>query len=334
MKPLRSQEEMMASWTGDVGKPIVSICCITYNHETYIEDALESFLIQETDFPIEILIHDDASTDSTASIIRNYEQKYPRIIKTIYQTQNQYSIGNRIGFTLNFERACGKYIALCEGDDCWTDKNKLQRQVDILLSDPSISITYHCARKIDYLKGTEDIICRYKTSNTYVKRKDVIHGGGAFMPTASIMFRGDIVPDIIKFFYIARPPVGDIFIQFISSYNGKIYYIDQPMSIYRFCQDGSWTKDNLVQKKQIEHGKRMLKIIDKLTCFLSGKKKLHFLSYPYLSYKIAETSNQSPFYRIKNILLFNKRGKNLFFLISYYMNIPQKIGQQIKDKNK
>ena len=111
---------------------LVSICCITYNHEKYIRDAIEGFLMQKTDFPFEVLIHDDASTDGTADIIREYETKYPDIIKPIYQTENQYSKGIKISATYNYPRAKGKYIALCEGDDYWIDPYKLQKQVDFL----------------------------------------------------------------------------------------------------------------------------------------------------------------------------------------------------------
>lgn len=109
--------------------PLVSICCITYNHVKYIRDALEGFLMQKTAFPIEVLIHDDASTDGTADIIRQYETEYTDIIKPIYQQKNRYSRGLPV-LTLNYERVQGKYIALCEGDDCWIDENKLQIQFD------------------------------------------------------------------------------------------------------------------------------------------------------------------------------------------------------------
>ena len=102
-------------------KPPISICCLTYNHEPYIEQCLEGFLMQKVDFPIEILIHDDASTDKTAEIIRKYESKYPEIIKPVYQSENQYSKGISVSRVYQFPRAQGKYIALCEGDDYWTD---------------------------------------------------------------------------------------------------------------------------------------------------------------------------------------------------------------------
>jgi glycosyltransferase involved in cell wall biosynthesis len=121
-------------------KPLVTISCITYNHETYIREALEGFVAQKTTFPIEILIHDDASTDGTAQVIREYEKKYPALILPIYQTENQYSKGVKVSFTYQFPRARGKYIALCEGDDYWTDPLKLQKQVGIFRKYPDTII--------------------------------------------------------------------------------------------------------------------------------------------------------------------------------------------------
>lgn len=123
--------------------PFVSICCLTYNHESYIRQCLDGFVMQKANFPIEILIHDDASTDGTQDIIREYEVKYPNIIKPIYQKENQYSKGVKVSLVYNYPRAKGKYIALCEGDDYWTDPYKLQKQVDFLESHPDYVMCSH-----------------------------------------------------------------------------------------------------------------------------------------------------------------------------------------------
>lgn len=129
-------------------EPLVSICCITYNHEKYIRNAIESFLMQRTDFPFEIIIHDDASTDKTADLIREYEKKYPKLIKPIYQTENQYSKGvNVVSFV--YKQSKGKYIAFCEGDDYWTDPLKLQKQVTFLEKNPDYVITYTAVEAFD-----------------------------------------------------------------------------------------------------------------------------------------------------------------------------------------
>ena len=120
--------------------PLVSIDCRTYNHENFICETIDGFLMQKTTFPFEILIHDDASTDNTSNIIREYEKNYPDLIKPIYQIKNQYSINKRIITKIQNERAKGTYIAKCEGDDYWTDPYKLQKQVDFLEKNPEFSM--------------------------------------------------------------------------------------------------------------------------------------------------------------------------------------------------
>lgn len=132
--------------------PLVSIVCITYNHEPFIRQCLDGFMMQKTNFKFEVLINDDASTDKTADIIREYETKYPDIIKSIYQTENQYSKGNHPWFDILFPITKGKYIALCEGDDYWIDPLKLQKQVDFLEKNPEYVLTSHQYAIYDYEK--------------------------------------------------------------------------------------------------------------------------------------------------------------------------------------
>lgn len=117
---------------------LVSVICEVYNHEPYLRECLEGFVMQQTNFLYEILIHDDASTDGSVAIIREYEQKYPNLFKPIYQKENQYSKGVSIWRDIQIPRAQGKYIAICEGDDYWTDPLKLQKQVDILEADETL----------------------------------------------------------------------------------------------------------------------------------------------------------------------------------------------------
>ncbi|WP_292471618.1 glycosyltransferase [Methanolobus sp.] len=121
---------------------MVSICCLAYNHEKFIADAIEGFLKQEVNFKYEILMHYDASEDGTVDIIRSYEQKYPDLIKPIYQAVNQCSKGKNV-FSCNCQRAKGKYIAICDGDDYWTDSKKLQIQFDCLENNPDVVCCYH-----------------------------------------------------------------------------------------------------------------------------------------------------------------------------------------------
>ena len=113
-------------------KIIVSIQCLVYNHEPYLRKCLDGFVMQKTNFKFEAIVHDDCSTDGSAAIIREYAEKYPDIIKPIYETENQYSKHDG-SLDRIMDSACkGKYIALCEGDDYWTDPLKLQKQYDVL----------------------------------------------------------------------------------------------------------------------------------------------------------------------------------------------------------
>ena len=143
-KNVRTEGEIMTAWEGDRHKPLVSISCPTFNHIDYIEDAIRGFLIQETEFPFNVVIHDDASTDGTANVVRDYERRYPNIIKGVYQEKNIYSQGiGRGRYMRPFLK--GKYIASCEGDDYWMDPKKLQIQVDFLEKNPEYVISGHDA---------------------------------------------------------------------------------------------------------------------------------------------------------------------------------------------
>lgn len=154
-----TQDEVMRNWNKNLSldAPLVSVRCITYNHENYIAQALDSFIMQKTNFPFEIIVHDDASIDKTAEIIREYEKKYPLIVKPIYEEENQWSKpGNPLGKIVN-AALTGKYVALCEGDDYWIDENKLQMQVDFLENNPeygmcytNFNIYYQNKNKFDY----------------------------------------------------------------------------------------------------------------------------------------------------------------------------------------
>ncbi len=135
------------------GCPLVSIVCITYNQCKYIRDALDGFLLQKTDFEIEIIVHDDASSDGTSDILREYQDEYPELFKLIIQEENQY---RKIGFGFVFDvfrQARGKYIAICEGDDYWTDPAKLQKQIDALESNAGSTMCFHNAYRVNLFTG-------------------------------------------------------------------------------------------------------------------------------------------------------------------------------------
>lgn len=244
MRDLRTQEEIMATWKGDPEKPVVSICCITYNHEPYIEDALEGFLIQETDFPFEILIHDDASTDRTADIIREYEAKYPKLIKPIYQVENQYSKGRRaLGFFQGLSDA--PYLAICEGDDYWLDPEKLQKQVDYLEVHPECVITGHDAFIID---DAGAMLSPSKLPHSQKRDWSAreLSEGKAWILTMSWVYR-----NVVSEFAPERNMVrnGDnFFISILGQYGGSHYHSDIQPAAYRVHDGGVWSSAGKEQK--------------------------------------------------------------------------------------
>jgi glycosyltransferase involved in cell wall biosynthesis len=185
---LRTEDVIINSWNGTKDAPLVSIICNTYNHQHYIASAIESFLKQITDFPIEILIHDDASTDRTPEIIRNYENRFPNIIKPIYQKINQYSKEIRINPEFNYPRTKGIYIALCEGDDYWSDPFKLQVQVEHMVSNPETSVCVHASSVVKSSTGKIVDFKRPSTSNRYFSTDEIITGGGGLFATNSMLF--------------------------------------------------------------------------------------------------------------------------------------------------
>lgn len=246
---------------------MVSISCLTYNHEPYIRKCLDGFVMQKTNFKFEVLIHDDASTDKTADIIREYEAKYPDIIKPIYQTENQHSQHVPISRKFQYPRIKGKYYAICEGDDYWIDDQKLQKQFDFMESHPDYSMCVHRAifRQTN-IDGTfkDSVFPNIKSSKDYSVEEAII-GGGSLISTNSMFSRSKntgTMPSCFK-----AKGFGDYQAFVYGTICGKVHCMEEVMSVYNYCTPGSWTSrvwsDN---SKKIDHLKeeiRMLGEVDK-----------------------------------------------------------------------
>ncbi len=216
--------------------PKLSIVCPTYNHVHFIRDALEGFVMQKTNFPFEVLIHDDASTDGTADIIREYALKYPDIIKPTYQTENQFGKSIYICRDILFPGIQSKYVALCEGDDYWTDPFKLQKQVDFLESHPDYSICFHPV-KVHWENHSKPDSLYPKSKMLKKMNLDVLLQCN-FIQTNSVVYRWrrectKIFPD-----YIAP---GDWFLHLLHAQVGKIGYLPEVMGVYRKHAGGIWS---------------------------------------------------------------------------------------------
>ncbi len=285
-----------------MGIPFVSVCIITYNHENYIAQAIEGALIQKTNFPFEIVIGEDCSTDGTREIVFDYAKKYPNIIRVITSEKNVGMINNFIR-TLNVCK--GKYIALCEGDDYWIDPYKLQKQVDFLEANPDCSLCFHNAFKI-YENSTKtpelfnDIFFSREVTINEIVNKWII-------PTASIVFKRDILPlpAWSKNIYS-----GDMTLALIAVSKGKLFCLNSVMSVYRINLAGSSMtamvaslKFDFVLKEHIKLYNFYLndplcinkKVIEDKIHFL--KKELKFQQLKHKSYVFAFYSNAILFFK-------------------------------------
>ena len=259
---------------------IVTICCMTYNHEKYIEKTLQGFVSQKTDFKYEVIIHDDASTDGTAEIIKKYVEQYPNLFVPIYQTENQHSKNVKIMRTFVVPKAKGKYIALCEGDDFWDDEFKLQKQVDILEQNPDIHMCVHKTREVqENGMETGETFPNQKMTEGRKRFEDFFGLGYAFH-TSSFMFRGEQWREYFKNRpdYCRACDVGDEAYLLYFAQLGGLYYIDSIMSNYRRGVPSSWSArkaKDVTGKRMSKHAKAMFeayRLYDKYT-----EKKYHEL---------------------------------------------------------
>ena len=237
---------------------MVSVVCNTYNHEKYIRDSVDGFLIQKTDFPIEIIIHDDASTDQTAVILQEYANKNPTKISLILQKKNQQSQGENTQM-IPIRVAKGQYIALCDGDDYWTDPYKLQKQIDAMRQNPQCNLSFHPATCHNLYTQQSTILAQHADQIKIFQTDEVIVRGGGFMPTSSCIFKKEIFDHLPDWFY--KTPVGDYFLQILGSILGGALYINEVMSVYRLYAQGSWTESNQGHNQQLELNTKLINSI-------------------------------------------------------------------------
>ncbi len=217
-----------------MNQPLVIIHCLVYNHEPYLRQCLDGFVIQQTNFPFYAVVHDDASTDNSAAIIREYAEKYPDIIHPIYEDENQWSKKdgslNRI---MNDACKDAKYIAFCEGDDYWTDSLKLQKQVDAFEADNNASLCYSDFDIID--SHGENVLQRNEWHN---KIRQKSHSGNIFklllgsnfVLTCTTMYRADVV---FSDEFVNAPNHMDYMLSLVSSLYGNASYLPEVMACYR-----------------------------------------------------------------------------------------------------
>lgn len=248
----RTEKDIMATWQSNQ-RPVVSICCTTYNHEDFIGEAIDGFLEQETDFAIEIIIRDDCSTDLTAMVVKQYADEYPKVIKPIYESENQYSRGVK-PMPAVMKQAVGKYLALCEGDDYWNDPLKLTKQVEFLEANDEYVGCFHNSMVVDE-KGSIVRDTLMGAPRDFLEM-DLL-SSNAVITVHSVMFR-NVLEYGDEFDEVA---FGDMMLWHLLGYHGKVKYLNNVQkAAYRIHDAGMWTAlDNCEKFEKTLFSKQILR---------------------------------------------------------------------------
>lgn len=233
----------------------VSIYCLAYNHESYIRETLEGFINQRTKYGFKVIVHDDASTDNTANIIKEYCNNYPDLFEPIFQTENQFSKNVDVINAFILPRLVGDYVAICEGDDYWCDSNKLEKQISFLENNDAYSACVHNSVFLDMKKNTSRPFNRNVNREKDLELTDVIDGVNGVFHTSSVIYRRSILNNNYRFVDFMKS-VGDYPKAILMALNGKIKYFPEQMSVYRFASTPtSWTSNNtgkFIIKRRVE----------------------------------------------------------------------------------
>ena len=242
----------------------VTVICLAYNHEAWIRDALDGFVSQEAPFGIEVLVHDDASTDGTADIIRDYAARYPDRIHPVLERENQFSRGIAIGPRLLAPLIHGRYVALCEGDDYWTDPHKLAKQVAALEAHPEADICAHRARRVNTAGTRSRGYVAPRLHDAVLSTDEIILGGGGrFVATASLLCRTEAYKQWTP---MREVVVNDFVLQLQGAARGGMVYLSDCMSAYRTGVPGSWTHRHSGRRTAVRQTmKQMLDTFDTWT---------------------------------------------------------------------
>lgn len=243
----------------------VSVLCTAYNHEKYISRCIDGFVNQKTNFKYEVIIHDDCSTDNTLQIIKKYAEKFPNIINVISEEENKYSKNIDIIGDILFPKSAGKYIALCEGDDYWTDPLKLQKQYDAMENNPNVDICAHAVTTMRASNGRKVGAISPSKIETIFTISEVIAGGGGFVATNSLFYRRELLENQPEF---RRYCLLDYALQIQGALRGGMLYLPDNMAVYRVLVPGSWTsrlsKDTVANRQALKIEK-MLDMVNQET---------------------------------------------------------------------
>lgn len=284
---------------------LVSVWCVTYNQVKFIENAINGFLMQRTDFNYKIVIYDDASTDGTSEVLLRYKELYPDIIDIYISSVNTYQSSSRYEQMqeLYEKKLQSKYIACCEGDDYWCDPYKLQKQVHFMEEHLDCMMVVHGAKMYNIESGEMDIIRPY-TESRYLSSEEIIMQYQGNIPNASMMVKKELYK-FERFYY--ESGVGDWTMQLRAILKGDVYYIDEQMSVYTVGVEGSWTQRMEGRDEYNMHCMRMIVFLSKYCQLVDEKIKVYVITRlcAYISNIVSAygLDEQKKFLRFKNKMI-------------------------------
>ena len=264
--------------------PKASIMIITYNHEQFIAQAIESALMQQTDFPYEIIIGEDCSTDRTREIVIGFQRRYPDRIRLLLSERNQGQAG-KVNFVRTFSECRGEYLAILEGDDYWTSPNKLQRQVNFLEAHTECSICFHGVTVFDESQGSKVGEIKLLNASEVFPIEDIIVD--TYLHTASVVLRRELLPTLPEWFNSVLN--GDTALYFLYGDLGPFGYINQDMATYRVHSGGIWAGMNIVRR--IQELIKTYTILNKEFNYKYSKTIKAFLKRLYFNLALAYENN-------------------------------------------
>lgn len=232
--PNYDKENFIKTW------PKVSVTIITFNHEAYIAETLNSVLMQKYSGELEIIVRDDCSTDNTMRIIEKYAKSHP-CIKPVPLLENSYKQGVE-PMAAAFRQALGEYIFFLEGDDFWTDPYKIQVQV-AAMTESGVDLSFHPMEMHSYQNSSSalnSMLAYHGEGDQTFTLKQVVSGGPSFMSVAGIAVTARAMRELPAWFYDGLP-FGDYFLQVLCSRRTGALYIGRAMGYYRYMSPGSWT---------------------------------------------------------------------------------------------
>jgi glycosyltransferase involved in cell wall biosynthesis len=223
---------------------ILSIAMITYGHSQFVKQAIEGVLMQQTTFDFELIISNDCSPDNTDEIVQEIIDSNTNGHKIKYFSHKK-NLGMMPNFIFLLEQCSGKYIALCEGDDYWTDPLKLQKQVLFLENNKDFSICFHNVKTLSGTQFNKENISKNIASVTTINDLATYN----YIHTPSVVYRNGLIPEFPEYF--SKSPIGDYFLHMLNAKYGKIKYIDEIMAVYRLHNNSYWSSKEKLDKIKI-----------------------------------------------------------------------------------